>query len=115
MGYKKVGSYHIQGRFDKNEKNALIIDISCDKNGGIETSIPTTIESPIYYINGVAHYVVDHTPSIFYKTISKSLSKMVAPYVDMLLTEKYDDILKNALSIKDGEIIDKRIIEFQKR
>lgn len=40
---------------------------------------------------------------------------MVAPYVDMLLTEKYDDILKNALSIKDGEIIDKRIIEFQKR
>lgn len=97
------------------KKNALIIDISCDKNGGIETSIPTTIESPIYYINGVAHYVVDHTPSIFYKTISKSLSKMVAPYVDMLLTEKYDDTLKNALSIKDGEIIDKRIIEFQER
>lgn len=108
---------HILYREDlsRMRRNALIIDISCDKNGGVETSVPTTIDNPIYYVDGVAHYVVDHTPSIFYKTISKSLSKSIVPYVDLLLTDNYDDTLKNALAIKDGKIIDHRIIEFQNR
>ena len=44
----------------------MIIDISCDRNGGIETSIPTTIENPTYMVEGIRHYVVDHTPSLFY-------------------------------------------------
>ena len=97
------------------KRNSLIIDISCDRNGGVETSIPTTINDPIYYVDGVAHYVVDHTPSLFYKTISKSLSEVSFKYIDMLITDSYDDVLKKALIIKSGEIIDNRIIEFQHR
>ena len=37
----------------KMKKPSLIIDISCDKAGGIETSIPTTIENPVYTVDGV--------------------------------------------------------------
>ena len=99
----------------KHKKNALIIDISCDKNGGIETSIPTTIENPIYVNNGVSHYVVDHTPSLFYKTTTSSISKEVSKYLDMLIEDRYNDVLVNSIAIKNGSILDKRIIAFQQR
>lgn len=97
------------------KKGSLIIDISCDRNGGVETSIPTTIENPIYYENGVAHYVVDHTPSIFFKTISKALSQICVSYVDQLVQDNFSTVLKDALIIDKGIILDSRIKEFQKR
>ena len=97
------------------KKNAMIIDISCDRNGGIESSIPTTIESPFSFVNGLMHYVVDHTPSLFYKTTSISISEQVCKYVDDLCNGYENEILKNSICIKNGKIIDQRIIEFQKR
>ncbi len=108
---------HIIYREDlsKMKKNSLIIDISCDKNGGIETSIPTTIKQPIYYTDDVAHYVVDHTPSLFYKTISKNLSCICVEYIDNLIEEQPNQILSDALAIKNGIIIDNRIKIFQNR
>ena len=96
------------------KKGALIIDISCDRNGGIETSIPTTINNPTYTIDDVMHYVVDHTPSLFYKTASEEISKACAPYIDSLLTSG-NDVLKDALCIDNGFICDQRIINFQHR
>ena len=50
------------------KKGALIVDVSCDRNGAIESCVPTTIENPTYYVDGILHYAVDHTPSIFYKS-----------------------------------------------
>ena len=58
---------HIIYREDlkRMKKNSMIIDVSCDRNGGVESCIPTTIEKPIYLENGILHYAVDHTPSLF--------------------------------------------------
>lgn len=97
------------------KKNSMIIDISCDRAGGIETSIPTTIDNPVYMVDGVMHYVVDHTPSLFFKTTSESLSGEVAIYIDDLIQGEFNEVLNNALIVKNGEIIDKRIKEFQHR
>lgn len=99
----------------KMKAGALIIDISCDRHGAIETTIPTTITDPIYQIEKVVHYAVDHTPSLFYKSISNSLSTIVAEYLPQLLSSSYEDIINNALIIKDGVILDQRINDFQKR
>ena len=99
----------------KLKKNALIIDISCDRNGGIETSIPTTIEEPVYTVDGVMHYVVDHTPSIFHKDATKSISEAVAVYVDQLINETPDDTLMSAKVFDNGKILDERINRFQSR
>lgn len=94
---------------------SLIIDISCDKHGGVETSIPTTIENPIYIVDGVAHYVVDHTPSLFYKTTSESLSKVFVQYIDCLIEGKKNTVLETCCNFKDGVILDDRIKQFQNR
>lgn len=108
---------HIIYKQDLNamKEGALIIDISCDRNGGIETSVPTTIENPIYYTDGIMHYVVDHTPALFYKTVSDSLSYECTKYIDNLIEGTTSDVLQQALIIENGNIIDTRITEFQRR
>lgn len=97
------------------KRNSLIVDVSCDRNGGIETSIPTTIDKPTYMIDGVLHYVVDHTPTLFYKTFTYNNSSAIAPYINMLVQDDLDEVLKDALIVRDGEIIDSQIILFQER
>lgn len=97
------------------KKNAMIIDISCDRNGGIETSIPTTIENPTYIVDGIRHYVVDHTPSIFHKTTSESVAQVVASVIDSLIEGEPESVLEDAKCIEGGKIIDERINRFQNR
>ncbi|MCH1967202.1 N(5)-(carboxyethyl)ornithine synthase [Paraclostridium sordellii] len=110
---------HIIYREDlkRMKKGSMIIDISCDTNGGIETSKSTTIENPIYYEEDILHYVVDNIPSLYYKTVSKSLSEEVCKYIDLIVEEKEktNKTLKQAIIISQGNIIDERINKFQNR
>ena len=108
---------HIIYRSDleRMKKNSMIIDVSCDRNGGIESSYPTTIENPVYVENGVLHYAVDHTPSLFFKTFSYNNSKCIAKYINMLINDDADKVLDDSLIIKNGLIIDERINAFQNR
>lgn len=95
--------------------NAMIVDVSCDRHGGVETSVPTTIEKPTYMVNGVLHYVVDHTPALFYKTFTYNNSTIICPYIEQLILDTPDKVLNNALIIKNGVILDQDIIVYQKR
>lgn len=97
------------------KKGSLIIDVSCDRNGGIETCIPTTLENPMYVVDDIVHYAVDHTPTLFYKTISHSLSDSLVIYLDDLIEVVSNSVMKEALIVKNGEIIDQRINHFQWR
>lgn len=99
------------------KRGAMIIDISCDRAGAIETSVPTSIDNPDYYIDGIRHYVVDHTPSLFYKSASIGISEVFSAYIDFLIEghANIDLVLKNSLIIEHGNIVDKRIIDFQNR
>lgn len=86
----------------KMKKGALIIDISCDENGGIETSIPTTIEAPTYVVKDIVHYVVDHTPSILYQEATRSISQEICKYLDDLIESKRNHVLEQALITQAG-------------
>lgn len=110
---------HIVYREDlkRMKPNALIIDISCDRCGGIETSVPTTIDNPTYIVDGITHYVVDHTPSLFWKTTTESLSFEFVKYADLFIegTMLSNLVLQNCHNFEKGVILDNRIIEFQNR
>lgn len=79
----------------------------------IESSVPTTIGEPIHTKNEVQHYVVNHTPSLFYKTSTSSISTTVSKYLNELILSQYSKTLDGALIIKEGKIVDSRIIGFQ--
>lgn len=108
---------HIIYRHDLSrlKNDSLIIDVSCDRAGGIETSIPTTMDQPVYDVDGIMHYVVDHTPSIFYRTISNELSRIMTRFLPLLMEGKEDECLSHAKAIENGVILDHRIIDFQNR
>lgn len=95
------------------KKGALIIDISCDHSGAIETSTPTPIENPDYMVDGIRHYVVDHTPSLFYKSSSMEISNVVSEYLDDIINVNSNQVLESAVCIEDGIIKDQRIYDYQ--
>ena len=101
----------------KMKKGTLIIDISCDPYLEIETSHPTTIDDPVYEVDGVIHYAVDNTPAMFPITVTRTLSEGICRYIDLIVEnepDRFPDNLKTATVIKDGHIQDERITAFRK-
>lgn len=97
----------------KFKKGTLIIDVSCDPYLEIETSHPTTIDNPVYEVDGVIHYAVDNTPAMYPKTVTINLSKVFCHYVDAIVEENYTDSLKNAIVIDHGSIKYEAIRQFR--
>jgi len=63
------------------KKTALIVDISCDEGGGIETCVPTHWENPTYEAEGIVHSCIDNLPTAIAKESSTHLSSMILPFV----------------------------------
>ena len=100
----------------KMKPGTLIIDVSCDPYLEIETSHPTTIDDPVYTVDGVIHYAVDNTPAMYPITVTKVLSEGIAKYVDIVLNDDYTaypENLKKATQIINGHIVDNRISDFR--
>lgn len=91
----------------------LIIDVSCDPELEIETSVPTTIDDPVYEVDGIVHYAVDNTPAMFPKTVTKCLSEGYCKYVDAILKDEYPESIEKSIAIRNGHILDQRIIDFR--
>lgn len=100
---------------ERMKHDAFIIDISCDEAMAIETSKPTTVDNPTYFVDGILHYAVDHTPSLFYKTATDTISREVIKYLPFIMNsqETTDQVLKPAVIIEKGKIRDKKIIKQQ--
>jgi len=95
---------------------SMIIDVSCDSEGiCLETTHPTTVDDPVYTLEGVIHYAVDHIPTLFHLSASRSISAELPGYLDCLVEGSENRVLEEATVIRDGEILDERIIRFQKR
>lgn len=99
----------------KLKKGAMIIDVSCDPYLEIETSHPTTIDNPVYDVDGIIHYAVDNTPAMYHKTVTKILSENLSKYVDQLLCGKYGDTVNNAIVIDNGHIKSENILKFRQK
>ncbi|MCP4647265.1 MAG: hypothetical protein GY852_05930 [bacterium] len=82
------------------KKTALIVDISCDENGGIETCVPTKWANPTYEVDGITHACIDNLPTAIAKDSSEHLSSMILPFV---LKVANGNELRTGLMTKDGE------------
>jgi len=65
----------------KMKKGAVIIDVSIDMGGCIETSSMTTHDQPTIERHGVIHYCVPNIPSRYSRTASLSISNIFTPYL----------------------------------
>lgn len=60
---------------------SVIIDVSIDQGGCVETSRPTTISNPVYIQHNVIHYCVPNIPALVSRTASYGLNNAIIDYV----------------------------------
>jgi len=62
------------------KKGAVIVDVSIDQGGCVETSHPTSHSEPVFVKHGVLHYAVTNMPGAFPRTSTIALTKATLPY-----------------------------------
>jgi alanine dehydrogenase len=60
---------------------SVILDVSIDQGGCIETSRPTTWANPSYTLHGVTHFCVPNMPSNVGRTATYALANVSLPYI----------------------------------
>jgi alanine dehydrogenase len=63
----------------KMKDGSVIIDVSIDQGGCIETSKLTTLDAPSFVKHGVVHYCVPNIASKVSRTASQSISNIITP------------------------------------
>jgi alanine dehydrogenase len=88
---------------------AVIIDVSIDQGGCVETSRPTTHEHPTFIKEGVIHYCVPNIPGVVARTATYALANAALPYLLEIVnkgTEKAildNPALERAINTHRGE------------
>ena len=67
-------------------KGSVIVDVSIDQGGCVETSKPTSHSDPVYEKHGVIHYCVTNMPGAYPRTSTLALTAATFPYVEKLAT-----------------------------
>jgi alanine dehydrogenase len=65
----------------KMKSRSVIIDMSIDEGGCVETSHPTTHDQPIFIEENVIHYCVPNTPGVVARTAVHSFVNVAMPYI----------------------------------
>ena len=88
-------------------EGSVIIDISVDQGGCIETTRPTDYTAPTFVHEGVVHFGVTNMPGAVPRTASQTLSAALIPYVSRLAQADWreSDELHRGINVEAGEIV----------
>jgi alanine dehydrogenase len=89
------------------KKGSVIIDISVDQGGCIETTKPTNYQNPTFEWEGVLHFGVTNIPGAVPRTASQALSASLLPYVQRLAAPGWEQQpdLAAGINVKQGKIV----------
>ncbi len=92
------------------KEGSVVVDVSVDQGGCIETCKPTTHENPTYVVDGVLHYCVANMPGAVPFTSTLALTNATLPYAVEIANKGYADAIKSNNEIKLGlNMIDGKI------
>ncbi|NLA25438.1 MAG: alanine dehydrogenase [Bacteroidales bacterium] len=90
----------------KMKKNSIIVDISIDQGGCIETSKVTSHKKPIFIKHGVIHYCVPNIASRVARTASYALSNLLVPkLIEFQQAGSINRFLKQRQGMRNGVYI----------
>jgi len=69
---------------------AVVVDVSVDQGGCIETCKPTTHENPTYVVDGILHYCVANMPGAVPYTSTVALTNATLPYAIQLANKGWE-------------------------
>jgi alanine dehydrogenase len=99
------------------KQGAVIVDVSVDQGGCIETIKATTHDNPTYVVDGVVHYGVANMPGAVPRTSTLALTNATFPYGRRLARDgwrkacKSDRALALGLNVVDGKVVYQAVAE----
>ncbi len=89
------------------QPGSVVVDISVDQGGCVETTRPTTYAAPTYVDEGVVHFAVTNMPGAVPRTASQALSAALIPYAIKLLQPDWRSrtSLAAGVNVEGGEIV----------
>jgi alanine dehydrogenase len=99
---------------------SLIVDVSCDEGMGFSWARPTSFAEPMFTVgNNIRYYAVDHSPSLLWDSATWEISEALLPLLRPVLAGpgswEANDTVRRAIEIRDGVILNPRILSFQHR
>lgn len=76
------------------QQGSVIVDVSIDQGGCIETSKPTTHSSPVFVKHEVIHYCVTNMPGAYPRTSTIALTNATLPYILKLANDGFINAIK---------------------
>jgi alanine dehydrogenase len=88
------------------QAGSVVVDISVDQGGCIETTRPTNYAAPTYVEEGIIHFCVTNMPGAVPRTASQALSAAITPYVLQLARPdwKQNPVLRDAVNVASGKV-----------
>lgn len=92
------------------QAGSVIVDISVDQGGCIETTRPTDYNQPTYRVDDIVHLAVTNMPGAVPRSASQALSMAVLPYLLDLARQGTEDLqdypaLRRGINIRAGKCI----------
>ncbi len=98
------------------QPGSVIVDVSIDQGGCVETSRPTSHSDPVFTEHGVIHYCVTNMPGAYPRTSTIALTAATLPYATMLADRGPDALrddsgFRKGLNVCDGAITCRAVAE----
>jgi len=122
-----IGAVHATGRKTPRlvtrdmvgtmKKGSVVVDVSVDQGGCIETTHPTTHSNPVYDVDGVLHYGVANMPGAVPRTATFALTEATLPYIMKIAglglkgAAREDPAIRRAVNIMAGRITNRGVAE----
>jgi len=96
---------------------AVIVDVSVDQGGCVETCKPTTHDNPTYVVDGVVHYGVANMPGAVPYTSTLGLTGATLPYAVEIANKGWKKaVMENreialGVNVADGKVVYKAVAE----
>ncbi len=95
----KLVSRAVVGRM---QRGAVIVDVSVDQGGCVETTKPTTHSNPVFEVDGVLHYGVTNMPGIVPRTSTLALTNATLPFIVRLASAGFDRAVRADVGFARG-------------
>jgi len=96
---------------------SVVVDVSIDQGGCIETSRPTTHRKPTYKVYGVLHYCVTNMPGAVGRTSTYALTNATLPYaiaiadLGLEAAAEADVAVSRGINLFDGAVTNRAVAE----
>ncbi len=103
------------------KRNAVLVDVSIDQGGCVETSRPTTHGEPTFELDGITHYCVANMPGAVPITSTHALTNATLPYLTRLAEQGVEGALAHdpgfaaGLNVHAGQLTNEAVAAGQGR